>query len=116
MMWTPCGAIPAGRLGSLNAPASGVSLKFRSNTSMFPVRKFAANRKLPEALLTNARPLYTAWLAELSKATTALLAPVQLAIMPSSVSKMKAPPLKEELLFATIPVGQPGLHGFTDAL
>src|SRR5271166_3288759 len=112
----PSGANPAGSLGSVNEPARAVIWKFRSRTSICPLRKLAASRKFPELLLISASPLYTALFAELSKATTALFAPVQFATMPSSVSKMKAPPLKSVELLATVPVGHPGLHGFTDAL
>src|ERR1700730_14439112 len=109
MTWIPWGANPAGRLGSVNEPVNEVGLKLRSRTSTLPLLKFAAKRKV---LLTKARPLYTAPLAELSKATVAvLLAPVQLATMPSSVSKINCPPPKEEPLpLATFPVGQPGLQ------
>src|SRR6266576_3706393 len=116
MTCIPCGANPAGRLGSVNVPGSEAGLKLRSRTSTLPLLKFAAKRKSPEVPLSNASPLYTAPVLELSTATTALFAPVQFAMMPSSVSKRKAPPLKFEELLATVPVGQPGLHGFIEAL
>src|ERR1700690_2796131 len=108
MTWMPWGANPAGSFGSVNEPLNEVRVKFRSKTSTLPLLKFAAKRKV---LLSRARPLYTAPLAELSKVTTALLAPVQLAIRPSSVSKMKDPPPKyPPLPLDTFPVGQPGLQ------
>src|SRR5579864_1907679 len=112
----PCGAKPAGRLGSVNEPASDVAWNVVSNTSILLLRKLAANRNVPPLLLTVASPLYTADAAELSTTLFALLAPVHAARMPSSVSKMNPAPPKFPLLLATMPVGHPGEQGCTEAV
>src|SRR5512144_1587780 len=64
-------------------------LKFESKASTVPAWKFVANKKAPEPLKPIASPLYTAPLAELSTAITALVGSTALfqpAIVPSSVA------------------------------
>src|ERR1700741_175811 len=92
-------------------PASVAGLKFRSNTSTAPVRKLAPNRKFPSLLPTSARPLYTAFAPELSTTVFASPVPFHPARMPSSVSNRNESFVKSVLVLATVPVGQPGLHG-----
>src|ERR1700747_2124367 len=92
-------------------PAIVAGFKFRSNTSIAPVRKFAANRKFPSLLPTSARPLYTAFAPELSTTVFASPVPCHPARMPSSVSNRNESFVKSVLVLATVPVGQPGLHG-----
>src|ERR1700687_2731496 len=73
----------------MNMPCVRTGLNVESKTSTVPAWKLVANKKAPDPLKPMARPLYTAPLAELSTAITALAGSTVLfqpAIVPSSVA------------------------------
>src|ERR1700730_18051418 len=131
MFWIPNGAKPAGIFGSTKPPlvVTGTywPLLLASagpNTSTVPALKLVAKKKTPFALVLTTRALYTAPLAELSKAMTAWLGseivPAQAEIVPSSVSKIKEAamfvpgtrnPVGAVVGFQTRPVGAAGVGG-----
>jgi len=51
------GPYPAGRLGSLKAPAQWSCVQLPSKTLICPLWKFAAYSQLPAAVLAIAKPL-----------------------------------------------------------
>src|SRR5712671_5135192 len=111
------GTYPAGRVGSVNVPASVTLLKLASNESIFPFLKSAANRLLGPL----AKPVYTApsVAVNFTTADVALTAGFQPEIVPDSDENRNSAEfvvsnLNDEVPLKTWPVGPIGVVTISD--
>src|SRR6185436_18954782 len=84
MFCTLNGTNPAGRFGSVNAPARLTGAKLLSNTLMLPAAPLAAYRNVPALLI--ARPVYMA--PGVDTSTVEVKPPAQPEIVPLRLAKM----------------------------